>query len=253
MFVLVSTETEFENKLKELQAKHQEELGNGEATTTTAPPAASETTTPPTADAVENSANDARERKQAKARRKREKAKQAELERQARIEQETKDAGPSARQMELERMQQQLSRAKLKIEEVPSDGNCLYRAVAAQCDDSSDYTDIRAKCADSLQQHEEEFMPFCEYTDKVPTFDAYVNQVRNSSEWGGHLELRALSLALKRPIEVYSVERSEPLVLGHADDDEDHKEPIRLSYHLHYYALGEHYNQVVPSNEGDEQ
>lgn len=27
-----------------------------------------------------------------------------------------------------------------------------------------------------------------------------------------------------------------------ADDDDD---PIRLSYHLHYYALGEHYNQVV--------
>lgn len=78
------------------------------------------------------------------------------------------------------------------------------------------------------------------------SYGDYVNQVRNTAEWGGHLELRALSLALDRPIHVYSVQSgAEPLKIdaGAGNDDS----PIRLSYHLHYYALGEHYNQVVPA------
>lgn len=96
-------------------------------------------------------------------------------------------------------------------------------------------------CADTLTSNEAEFSPFCEYTDEVTSFDDYVDQVRNSAEWGGHLELRALSLALKRPIYVYSVQSgTKPLKIDGGD-----KPPIRLSYHLHYYALGEHYNQVV--------
>lgn len=100
-------------------------------------------------------------------------------------------------------------------------------------------------CADTLLRHESEFAPFCEYDDeKVPDFAHYVERVRNSSDWGGHLELRVLSLALKKHIVVYSAQSTEPLHVKPADGEED-DEPIRLSYHLHYYALGEHYNQVV--------
>jgi hypothetical protein len=66
--------------------------------------------------------------------------------------------------------------------------------------------------------------------------------VRNSAEWGGHLELRALGMALKRPIHIYSVQNgSEPLKI----EESQPGEPILVSYHLHHYALGEHYNQVV--------
>lgn len=100
-------------------------------------------------------------------------------------------------------------------------------------------------CADTLRDNEAEFSPFCELTDEVSSFNAYVNQVRNSAEWGGHLELRALSLALDRPIYVYSVQAgNSPLKIdGSLGTDKD---PIILSYHLHYYALGEHYNHIVP-------
>ena len=79
----------------------------------------------------------------------------------------------------------------------------------------------------------------------------YVDKVRDSAEWGGHLELRALRIALERPILIYSVQNgTEPLEIHNENEtpdksDTDKKEPIRLSYHLHYYALGEHYNQVV--------
>jgi len=68
-----------------------------------------------------------------------------------------------------------------------------------------------------------------------------VDKVRSSVEWGGHLELRVLALALGRPIVVYSTEK--PLTLEPGEDDGT--DPIRVSYHKHYYALGEHYNQVV--------
>jgi OTU domain-containing protein 6 len=97
-------------------------------------------------------------------------------------------------------------------------------------------------CADHLLQHEEDFGPFCEYTDTITSFGQYVDRVRSSSDWGGHLELRAISEALKRSIVVYSASQPK-LILGEEIDDDC---PILLSYHLHYYTLGEHYNQIVP-------
>ena len=116
---------------------------------------------------------------------------------------------------------------------------------------------VGSLCATTLQQHEEEFAPFCEYNDDTITnFEQYVHHVKDSSEWGGHLELRALSMALNKPIYVYSLNSGKvPLKIipptynneNSGNDDDDDKDAIRLSYHLHYYALGEHYNQVVPS------
>jgi OTU domain-containing protein 6 len=107
-----------------------------------------------------------------------------------------------------------------------------------------------------LEAHEHDFSPFCELSDSVPDYETYVDRVRSSADWGGHLELRALSIALQRPVVVYSAQSLEPLRIEEqqqqregeselsSDDDDD--DPIRLSYHRSYYALGEHYNQVVP-------
>jgi OTU domain-containing protein 6 len=99
-------------------------------------------------------------------------------------------------------------------------------------------------CADTLKANQEEFSPFCEYNDDISSFDEYVEMVRNSAEWGGHLELRALGMALDRPIQVYSVASGKDPLTIH-EDSKSNQEPILLSYHLHYYALGEHYNQVI--------
>lgn len=77
-----------------------------------------------------------------------------------------------------------------------------------------------------------------------------MESVRSSAEWGGHIELRALSIAMKRAVLVYSVQSREPLTI--AENGCDTENPIRLSYHLQYYALGEHYNQVVPNHSNDQ-
>jgi OTU domain-containing protein 6 len=114
-----------------------------------------------------------------------------------------------------------------------------------------------------MKEHENEFAPFCEYTNDITNYQQYVESVqKNSHHWGGHLEIRALSMALQRPVHIYSsntLQSNGPLIidasLSHDDDDDDNHDnkhasegfdPILLSYHLHYYALGEHYNQVVP-------
>lgn len=105
-------------------------------------------------------------------------------------------------------------------------------------------------CASSLTKHQDDFSPFIEYSDEAPTFDRYVERVKSSADWGGHVELRALSLALERPIVVYSANQVEPLQIHMEYED---KEPIRLSYHLHYYSLGEHYNSVMKKSETEDE
>mmetsp|Transcript_31398 Transcript_31398/g.34754 ORF Transcript_31398/g.34754 Transcript_31398/m.34754 type:complete len:281 (+) Transcript_31398:65-907(+) len=231
---LASLEAEFEENFIILKRKQKQELVGG------ATEEVNEVPTTKTGD-DENAADGqemVRLRKIEKARCKREAKKDKERQRQEDIEREAAETGPSMRQTELEALETQLKPLSLEIVEIPSDGNCLYRAIAAQCD--SNYAKIRGVCADVLSEKKEDYSPFCEYTDAITTFDDYVVSVRSSSEWGGHLELRALSEGLKRPIVVYSAARPK-LVMG----EEDGGNPVMLSYHLHYYSLGEHYNQVV--------
>ena len=258
-----STEKEFEEKLNQLQAKHAEEfsaLGNAagedDSPTAAAPEAATTTTT-----GAEESSNDAaaaaatlvdpeeeaRQRKLEKARRKREKQREKEQQREREIAEETANAGPSPRDVENAQILERLAPLNLEISEVAADGHCLYRAVAAQLTAGQTYSDVRALCAQTLQAHADEFSPFCEYTETAPDFEAYVDQVRSSAEWGGHLELRALSLALAKQVHVYSAQSPTALIIGQ-EEVKDDENPIRLSYHLHYYALGEHYNQVIPKS-----
>ncbi len=165
----------------------------------------------------------------------------------------------------------------MTIEEVAADGNCLYRAVARQLDhldsgvsgdgsgdgngnsnssssngndndNGNDYTNIRMICADQMIKARDEYEPFADLTDSnVSSYEEYVEKVRGSSEWGGHVELRALSTALQKTIVVYSADSS-PLFITNDNGDNDGDNVIRLSFHRKYYALGEHYNSVVPAS-----
>mmetsp|Transcript_21734 Transcript_21734/g.40567 ORF Transcript_21734/g.40567 Transcript_21734/m.40567 type:complete len:301 (+) Transcript_21734:159-1061(+) len=255
---LAAVEQEYAEKIKALEASYQEQLAaldvaslsisakeetaeaSGTAAEGTSNASSSSTLNEPSSQVDDEAA--ARERKLAKARKKRDRQKEKEAKLQEQIEEETANAGPSMRQVELEQIQAILTPQNLAVREVEADGHCLYRAVAAQS--NKNYAEIRALCADTLLANQEEFAPFCEYTDEVSSFDQYVEIVRNSAEWGGHLELRALGMALDRPIHVYSAQSGkEPLAIH--EDHKSSKDPIMLSYHLHYYALGEHYNEVV--------
>ena len=222
-----------------------------------------------------------REKALAKKLKKKNAQRQKEVDRDQRIQEENSKAGPSRRQLEMEALQKlQLHPRGLEVEEVEADGNCLYRAVSVQCSrlgvsikNNSDvsggtegYGKIRSVCADVLLgENRAEYEPFAEFGeghgahessgDNHPaTYEQYVNNVRSTSMWGGQLELRAISEALKVPIVVFSAE-SPPLTMGaeHDPDGEDSegkdwskKKALLLSFHRHYYALGEHYDSVVP-------
>eukprot|EP00591_Stephanopyxis_turris_P005165 CAMPEP_0195520178 /NCGR_PEP_ID=MMETSP0794_2-20130614/16337_1 /TAXON_ID=515487 /ORGANISM="Stephanopyxis turris, Strain CCMP 815" /LENGTH=299 /DNA_ID=CAMNT_0040649475 /DNA_START=52 /DNA_END=951 /DNA_ORIENTATION=+ len=215
------------------QVSSEEKTDDNTATSTTKPQPPAATEEPPVLSQ--------KEKKQAKARRKKERERQKELDRQAEIENELANAGPSRRDMEVKVLKElYLDPKNLVMEEVAADGHCLYRSIAAQCGDGADYRKIRNLCADTLASSEEEFAPFAETEG---SYIDYVEEVRSSANWGGQLELRALARALRRPIVVYSAEAT-PLTMAEADADDE--APIQVSFHRHYYALGEHYNSVVP-------
>ena len=71
-------------------------------------------------------------------------------------------------------------------------------------------------------------------------------------EWGGEVELRCLCNILGVDIHVYSADapvlRMCPDGVGEAESRVEGGDGmvLRVSFHKHFYALGEHYNSVVP-------
>jgi len=93
-----------------------------------------------------------------------------------------------------------------------------------------------------LRKGSENFSPFAELADGED-FEGYCSRVEKSADWGGELELRALADELCVRIVVHRADE-EPLVLGEKASAEDPQ--LQVAYHQHYYALGEHYNSVIP-------
>ena len=94
-------------------------------------------------------------------------------------------------------------------------------------------------CADHMSSNSGDYIPFLSEEDG--DFESYVERVRSSAEWGGELELRAISECTGRKIKVYN-STSTPRVIGESYGDETE---MKVSYHRHYYDLGEHYNVVA--------
>lgn len=199
----------------------------------------------------------AKEKALAKKAKKRLKEREKERAREEAIAEENAKAGPSPRELEYNCIMELYLKPKgLTIKDIMADGNCLYRAVAHQMSlkendagvTSISYEYVRSICADKLNENREEYEPFADLSDNgVSTFDDYVDRVRNTNEWGGHLELRSLAAAIKKTIVVYSSDAQPLYIRDDSSDDSDNDESISLSFHKSYYALGEHYNSVIPS------
>ena len=96
--------------------------------------------------------------------------------------------------------------------------------------------------ADHLRMNSTDYAPFAGLLPNSPDYEEYCRKVQSvaDAEWGGQLEIRALSNCLEKRILVYDALSSTPILMG----DEFTGTPLRLTYHRHYYALGEHYNSV---------
>lgn len=192
-----------------------------------------------------------------KAEKRRQKKAKANREREARIKEERSNLKFSARNIEAEKMKKILQERSLKMHEIQPDGNCMYAAIAHQMEKGTTVETLRSQAGQFLRVNAEEFAPFI--TDPktgdmltAEQFEEYCNQVENSPAWGGQPELRALSQAMKRRIEVLQAEGA-PIIFGEECDKDS---SILLAYYRHYYGLGEHYNSVakiVLENEDQEE
>jgi len=189
--------------------------------------------------------------KSSKAMKRREKKANKQRERDELIAQQELDNLTSDRNLEAKALKEILGKRSLAIQEIPSDGNCLYVAVEHQLSKQNITTSmqsLRCQVSEYMLSHEDDFLPFLSHPESGEPFSqeqykVYCKDIATKPVWGGHLELQALSCVLKQPIEV--IQADGPIVkLGEQFLDQ----PIILSYHKHVYGLGEHYNSVIPES-----
>lgn len=144
---------------------------------------------------------------------------------------------PDRREQEMSAMKSQMEQRGLVEITIRPDGHCLYSACAETIPSlgKKTYKDVRIAVADYMSAHTDDFAPFLE-----EPIDSYTHKIRDTAEWGGHLELQAIAKAFNTNISVLqangSVEEIKPE--GSAE------ETAWLAYYRHSFGLGEHYNAL---------
>ena len=112
--------------------------------------------------------------------------------------------------------------------------------------------ELRRKVGQFMRGNSNDFLPFfdSENEEDLPgEFEEYCNKVATTSSWGGQLELKAIAQLLNQHIIVHTA------VGPDIEMGEDYKgltPPLHLTYHKHYYTLGEHYNSVITKPSDDD-
>ena len=180
-------------------------------------------------------------------------------EQQAAAEQAGREAGdlPNLREQELKSMREAYTTKGLIEHEIRSDGHCLYAAIADQLEDlklglspkvkntTNDveptptkvgYKTTRQVAAAYISENPDDFAPFLE--EPLPK---YVKTVRETGEWGGHLEILALAKAYGVDVNVLQADgRVDKIECGLQNAPDQ----LWLAYYRHSFGLGEHYNSL---------
>jgi OTU domain-containing protein 6 len=165
---------------------------------------------------------------------------------------------PDPREQERIQMKDLFAKHGLQEKEIRADGHCLYAAVADQMETSGlgpepriqptingdaqalpSYKAVRHAAADFISQNSDDFVPFME-----EPLDAYLQKIRETGEWGGHMELMALAKTYRVTINVLHADgRVDKIEPEEGSSSEDEK-VIWLGYYKHNFGLGEHYNSL---------
>ena len=178
-----------------------------------------------------------KEKKVSKAQKRRDKKAEKEQQRLEDIAKQEEENKNGLRHLETEKIKAILSAKGLKIHDIPSDGDCLFAGIAHQLQNNLKVAQLRALVSETLMAQKADFQPFLSLSDDQ--YEDYCEKMASTPKWGGQVEITALSQALKKPIEVIQAE-GPPVQVG----DFQGCKPIVLTYHRHYYGLGEHYNSV---------
>lgn len=174
---------------------------------------------------------------------------QKEREREAEIKaaEEANKYGP--RNLETQAIKDQLTSRGLCIHDVPSNGDCMFAAIChqiGQVEKINGIEDLRHETADELRRNKSDYFPFLTNSNtgemlSDAEFEEYCDKMSSSkSAWGSQVELRAISQILKLRIEV--IQGQGPVVI--IGEDHTAKQPVVVTFHKHYFGLGEHYNST---------
>ena len=128
---------------------------------------------------------------------------------------------------------EELKKLGYYIKEVDSDGNCLFRSVSDQLENHEyNFDNYRQKTVDYMRDNIDYFKNFIEDDQTV---EEYIDNMSQNKEWGGNLEIYALSMALHVNFYIY-IYKQPIYVVKNWDDP---KQNIMLTYHdgLHYNSL----------------
>eukprot|EP00918_Siedleckia_nematoides_P064795 GHVU01140863.1.p1 GENE.GHVU01140863.1~~GHVU01140863.1.p1 ORF type:complete len:275 (+),score=39.59 GHVU01140863.1:285-1109(+) len=154
---------------------------------------------------------------------------------------------PSAAELEMKRIGDRLKRLGLKLYRVVGDGSCLFHALHHQLKQRHDKdidvetengpvtaAALRNMAADCILEHKEEFRPYI-----TEDFQDYLSGLR-ADEYGGEVEILALSRALRVPILVTADCEEFDSSYG----EEFTSPALRVVLHRKMLATSYHYNSV---------
>ncbi|KAI4491444.1 hypothetical protein M0804_002836 [Polistes exclamans] len=208
-------------------------------------------------DDIESKESEKVQQRVSKAQRRRCKKESAERERNQRIIEQEAFNIYGKRNVEIQSIKKILYERDLMLYEIPSDGHCLYNAVAHQLKMIGEIplslNDLRMKTAIYLRQNRDDFLPFISNPDSdellsPEQYEKYCNDIAETCAWGGAIELQVLSRILERQIEVIQATGT-PYIIG---DEFSKRKKIILTYHRYMYELGAHYNSVTKFLKADE-
>ena len=166
---------------------------------------------------------------------------------------------PDLREQERTRMAQQLSKHSLQLKEIRADGHCLYAAVADQMETQGlglkpriqpkiigkeetelpEYKKVRYAAAEFIAHNPDDFVGFME-----EPLDQYLQKIRETGEWGGHMELMALAKTYGVKINVLHGDGRVDAITPDDNEGAQEAKEIWLGYYKHSHGLGEHYNSL---------
>jgi len=158
---------------------------------------------------------------------------------------------PNPKEIERQKMVKEFNVRGLVEKSIRPDGHCLFSAVADQLSqvgiplgadadavkEDQRYKVVRHAAARYMEGHPDEFVAWLD-----EPLDQYVEKIRDTAEWGGHLEL--LALAKTYNVEICVLRDSGPQTI---EPGSQTSEKIWLAYYQHGFGLGEHYNSLRAS------
>lgn len=191
-----------------------------------------------------------------KAQKRRDKKEQDAKRRDEELAQAEEDNKNSARNLETKAINAILKSRKLKLHSIKSDGDCMYNALKHQLDlagVNQSVESLRRTAAEYIRANRDELICYMtSATDDIMSeeeFVEYCRQVESTKAWGSQIEIQALSNSLKIKIEVLQASGT-PTISGSEFKNRPH---LIVTYHRHFFGLGEHYNSTKPLTDENEE